>query len=219
LVLLSVAQSNPLTTALDRLIDVAIGGAISVVAYVLWPTSPRAGVSQAFGQLFAALRDYLDLVAAGVAGASPDPEQAKARSREVRLAWARAEEAVGRSVEEPSSTRVDPDEGRGLLTVAMRVLRALHALRIDAESGNATSSSPELGALVAGCREALDALAGHFASGTDAQWEELRPLYRAARRRLDADGAADSIAVHFDEVVNALNTAAHLIAAAAEPQP
>lgn len=212
LVLLSVAQSNPVSTALDRLIDVALGGALAVVAYLVWPTSPRAGVSEAMADLFGALREYLDAVAAAVAGDRVDPSRAVERSRAARRAWAHAEDAVGRSVEEPSSTRVNPDEGRNLLTASMRVLRATHALRIDAERGATAPASEELSDLVGRCDHALDTLAQHFAEGATPRWEGLRPAYRAAAERLGRDGSPATIALHFDELVNALNTAEHVIA-------
>jgi uncharacterized membrane protein YccC len=214
LVLLSVSQSNPISTALDRLADVAIGGVLSLLVYLVWPTSPNAGVSEALASLFGALGGYLDAAAPALGGAEVDARRLAEASRGARVAWARAEAAVGRSVEEPSSTRVDPAEGRGLLAVAMRVLRAIHALRIDAERGATTSPTRELAGVLDGCREALGVLHGHFTDGRAARWQGLRPAYRVAEERLARDGAPASIAVHLDELVNALNTAEHLIAEA-----
>jgi len=211
LVLLSLAQSNPISTALDRLIDVGVGGAISVLAYVVWPTSPRAGVTDAFARLFFALDTYLDAVTPAVLGVAPNPAAAIDASRSARTSWAAAEAAVGRSVEEPSSTRVNPAQGRSLLAVSMRILRATHALRIGAERGATTAPSSELSALVEACHETLDTLARHFADTAARRWQDLRPFYRSAEQRLATDGANPSIAVHFDELVNALNTAAHLV--------
>ncbi|MDE3065515.1 MAG: FUSC family protein [Acidobacteriota bacterium] len=213
LVLVSVGQSNPVTTALDRLADVAIGGAISLAVYLIWPTSPHAGVSDAFDSLFSSLGGYLDAVAPLVQGAPPDQAALVEWSRRGRTAWARAEAAVGRSVEEPTSTRVDPTLGRGLLAVSMRVLRAIHALRIEAERG-ATASSGHLAATLAGSRGALEVLARHFRDGFPARWEGLRPAYRSTEDELSSLGAPPTIAVHLDELVNALNTAEHLIAEA-----
>ncbi len=66
--------------------------------------------------------------------------------------------------------------------------------------------------MVEGCDHALDTLALHFAEGADPRWEGLRPAYRAAAERLGRDGAPATIALHFDELVNALNTAEHVIA-------
>ena len=211
LVLLSVAQSNPISTALDRLIDVAVGGAISLLAYIVWPTSPRAGVTDAFAQLFRALSAYFSAVVPSVQGWVLSPQAAVAESRAAREAWGHAEAAVGRSVEEPSSTRINPHQGRALLAVSMRILRAIHALRIGAEQGARAPVSPELSSLISESRACLDALADYFADPTARRWEDLRPLYREAERRLLADGAALSVATHFDELVNALNTAAHLV--------
>ncbi|MGH9019545.1 MAG: FUSC family protein [Acidimicrobiales bacterium] len=204
LVLLSVSQVNPISTALDRLVDVAIGGALAVVTYLLWPTPAGAGVHDAIDDLYARLADYLDVVTTSepVRSAVDVAE----RSRAARVAFGHAEEAVGRGMEEPSATRVDAESGRGLLAAAMRVLRATHALRGDVEHGVELSATPELATLTNAIAARLRSLETAAASGVD-----LRALQSVAR---DATALPDDVSGHLDELVNATNTAAHLRAAA-----
>ncbi len=211
LILLSTSLSDTPITAVDRLIDSTLGAAIAVVAYLIWPTSPRAGVVEAQSKLFAALREYLVLVLATVEDKPVDRSRVSAASRATRLAWANAETAVGRSIQEPASTRIDPSEGRGLLAVALRIVRAIHALRIEAERGATVPAFCELDELSTGFLEALDALVDLLATRQPGPALELRHLYRATEHRLVELGAPPSIGRHLDELVNAIDTAMHLI--------
>ena len=210
LILLSTSITDTIGTALDRLIDISLGGAIAVVAYLIWPTSPRAGVREAQAALFLALRDYLEQVVKLVDDRDPNPDVIAQSSRTVRLAWAKSEAAVGRSVEEPAATRVDPSEGRGLLAAALRILRAIHALRIEAERGATISTLASVNSLSSSCVDSLERLGKWFSDQPFGPVNELRPLFLDAEQALSANNAPPSISLHFDELVNALNTATHL---------
>ena len=218
LVLLNTSTSDALGTAGDRLIDISLGGAIAVITYVVWPTSPRAGVAAAQSELFRSLRAYLAAVLDLVESRTVDPALIATSSRRVRVAWATAEAAVGRSVEEPAATRIDPSEGRSLLATTMRILRSIHALRIEAERGATVLESVELESLKRACLASLDRLGDWFASSTPGSTDPLRPLYRSAEQALARSGAPESIASHLDELVNAINTATHL-SGMAEAEP
>lgn len=140
-----------------------------------------------------------------------EPARVSAASRVARLAWAKAETAVGRSIQEPAFTRIDPSEGRGLLAVALRIVRALHALRIEAKRGATLPAFGELDALGTGYLVALDAVADLLATRPASPAPELRPLYRATEARLLELSAPSSIGAHLDELVNSINTALHLV--------
>ena len=210
LILLSTSTTDAIGTAVDRLIDISLGGAMAFITYLVWPTSPRAGVSEAQSGLFLALHDYLAVVVDLVETKSVAPADVAQCSRRVRMAWAKAEAAVGRSVEEPAATRIDPSEGRSLLATTMRILRAIHAMRIDAERGATTAAFDELDELARGCLNSLEELSDWFAAQSHAPVGPLRPLYRSAEKGLVEAGASVSIATHLDELVNAINTATQL---------
>ena len=223
LILLNTSLHAPVRTALDRFIETSLGGVIALGTYLLWPTSARAGVTQALSDLFAALSSYVDAVLGLVVQQPIDASATLALSRTTRLAWGEAESAVGRSVEEPRSTRIDPVEGRGLLSATMRILRVSHALRTEAERGVTAAPSPEFDALALACRTRLRELSESFHVAQHPEWPGLRPTYESAARALALSGSPDSIALHLDELVNAINTAAHLAtsfvpSAAANPQ-
>jgi hypothetical protein len=108
-------------------------------------------------------------------------------------------------------TRIDPSERRSLLAVALRILRAIHALRIEAERGATLPAFGEFDALGTGYRVALDALADLMATRAASPAPELRRLYRATEARLLELSAPSSIGAHLDELVNSINTALHLV--------
>ena len=210
LTLLSTSLRDPMSTALDRLLDVALGGLIAVISYLAWPTPSRAGVAEAQRDLFGTLDDYLSLTMAVVSSQPVDPAALTESSRLARVAWARAEAAVGRSIEEPNATRIDPTQGRGLLAVALRILRATHALRIEAERGARVGPDEVMLALAREYRVALARLRAQLDNATPGPPSDLRRRYGDAKRLLDANGVAPTIASHLDELVNAINTGAHL---------
>ena len=210
LTLLSTSLRDPASTALDRLLDVALGGLIAVVSYLAWPTPSRAGVAEAQRDLVVALDDYLALAMAEVTSRPVDAATMMASSRRARVAWARAEAAVGRSIEEPTATRIDPTQGRGLLAVALRVLRASHALRIEAERGARVGPDESMLALATEFRVAMARLAAQLDYADPGPPSDLRRRFAEAKRYLDANGVAPTIASHLDELVNAINTGAHL---------
>ncbi len=211
LVLLSTSLQDPVTTALDRLVEISLGAVIATAAYLIWPTPPRAGVVEAEGALYASLARYWGAVAPLLVGDTSDRAAVIDASRAARVAWGQAEAAVGRSVVEPRSTRLAPAEGQGLLAAALRVLRATHALRIDAERGATTVMSSDLAHLMSAIGASLQRLSDLLTSDEASAGIDLRTLFVAAEAALVAAEAPASIAVHLDEMVNATNTARHLV--------
>lgn len=202
--LLTTGSADALSTALDRLLDVSLGALLAMAAYLLWPTPARAGMVKAQSDLYRALAAYLDAVGPALRGRAPGGDLATL-SRTARVAWARAEAAVGRALDEPSSTRLDPSEGRQLLALAMRVLRATHATRLEVERGGPVALSgldQQVGALAGALREVAISLD----EGRAARPAALRDGLRALEGPLEAQGR-EGLAAHLDELVNATNTA------------
>lgn len=209
LVLLSTSLSDSVTTAVDRLIDVAIGGAMAIGAYLIWPTSASGHVAETQSRLFSAQRDYLAAVLRLLKGSDVDATVLSNLARTARQAWAAAEDAVGASTFEPAPTKVDPAIGRALLASGIRIVRAIHSLRIGAELGSTVAGSTELDDLGDGLLSALDLLAQRFDSEERGAMPELRRLYLRAQSVLVTTGAPEAVPADFDELVNAIDTAAH----------
>ncbi|MFZ1062492.1 MAG: FUSC family protein [Acidimicrobiales bacterium] len=210
LILMSVSATDTLSTALDRLLDFSLGSVIALIAYLVWPTSLRTSVNDALANLFHALERYLEAVLALATGTPIEPDKVIARSRAVRVSWIRAESAVGRAVAEPGFVRSGPSDGRGQLATTMRILRTLHAIRVEAERGATVDSSRELEALRDGCTDALRALYDTDAVKNTGTSTNLRSLYRTTVSSWPVTRATETLAIHLDELVNAIDTAAQL---------
>jgi uncharacterized membrane protein YccC len=216
LILLSTSLNDSVGTAVDRFIDVLLGAVIAVVAYLVWPTSPKAGVEEAESGLFTSLRDYLAAVIDVVEAKPVDSNRVLACSKATRLAWANTEATVDRSIQEPAATRLDPSKGRSLLAAAQRIVRATQALWIDGERGATVQPFAELDDLTLGLLAGLDSLTNAFSGKPVGPMSQLRTLYRAAEQPLVDQGAPPSIGLHLDELVNAIDTAS-VLTGLAEP--
>jgi uncharacterized membrane protein YccC len=209
LIMLSVSTTNSVGTALDRLLDVVLGAVISAATYLAWPSSPAQDVRDAESALFSALARYVDEVLKFSFGDEVDSKVVAGRSRTAHFRYATAEGAVGRSLEEPSTTRSDPQVERGLLSSGLRILRATHALRFEAERDATTTTTPALEDLRRALVAALDNLGKEEPAPVVTS---PRRAFRTASADLSLHDAPASIALNLDELVNAINTASHLIA-------
>jgi hypothetical protein len=160
--------------------------------------------------LYHALERYLVAVFDVVESKQFDPERVIIRSRATRLAWMRAESAIGRAVAEPTFARADPVDGRSQLATTMRILRALHAIRIEAERGLTIEPSRELDDLIEGLASALRTLYDNNDEEVRSSRTGLRSLYRVAVNSLKDPRASEPLVIHLDELVNAINTATEL---------
>jgi hypothetical protein len=115
---------------------------------------------------------------------------------------------VGRAVEEPATFGFNASMARGQLVATMRILRSLHALRVEGESGVRVERNDQLKDLETACHETLTVLAG--APATREEIPDLRALFVQVERTLRDQAAPLSVPVHLDELVNAINTAYHM---------
>jgi len=217
LMLASVGQVDTLGIAGDRLLDTVIGGSAALVAYLLWPTWSHAEARHLLARLAECQRAYAGAVlgqladegARGSDVGRTDPPPLRDLARNCRLAYTDAQAAVGRSLAEPPSKRIDPDLGSGILAALRRVTRAVHGLRTEPPGdtplpGVAEFSSAVEDALgrVSTALEARRAVAG---------LPPLRELYH----RIEEAGAATperaGVVIQLDELVNAVDTAGELL--------
>lgn len=211
LIMLSVSTTNSVGTALDRLIDVVLGAIISAATYLVWPSSPAHDVHQSEASMFSALARYVDEVLKYCLTLDNDAKAISASSRVAHFRFATAEAAVARLLEEPAATRGDPRVERGLLSSGLRILRATHALRFEADRGATTLATPALEELRHTLVTAMENLGE---TQPVALTTSPRAAFRGANADLSAHSAPASISSNLDEIVNAINTAAHLIVSA-----
>jgi len=220
LLLASVGQADTLGIAVDRLLDTIIGGTAALVAYVLWPTWSRSQARQLLARLASCQQDYAAAVLARFTvgtGAEAEPATSdrtppglRDLARSTRLAYTDAQAAVARSLAEPPSKRIGADLGPGLLAALRRVTRAVHGLRTEPPGDGPVPGAAELASAldtallqITGALESERAIVG---------LPPLRTLHHRVEDACAATPERAGVVIHLDELVNAVDTAAELLA-------
>jgi uncharacterized membrane protein YccC len=206
--LLHAVSPDSVQTALDRGIDTAIGGAIGLIAYALWPTWSVLSAGPLLATLVDAQRTYLDAVLTGLSTGRRLPEtQLRTLAREARVAFMDAEGAIGLARSEPHRGDTDLETAVTTLAALRRVVRGVHVLRLDA----LTMLDPRpLAALVpmqAGLGDALSSLAAALRDDEQRSFPALRTLNRELART-QPQLLSQALWAALDELVDATDTAA-----------
>ncbi|GHO46789.1 hypothetical protein KSX_49520 [Ktedonospora formicarum] len=127
--LLTLVIPNPLLTAVDRMVDTLIGGALALLIYALWPTWEQVHVSHNIAERMRTLRDFgAAILQAYVNPGSYDEFALYTLLLKTRLALSNAEASVTRSLQEPAQHQFDADLGQGLLESSRAIMRSLLAI-------------------------------------------------------------------------------------------
>jgi uncharacterized membrane protein YccC len=133
---------NPVIAA--RGLNTALGGALALAAYWLWPTWEQTKAGPVLADLIAAYRNYFHAVAGVYAGnAEPDADLDAVRSL-ARVARANAEAFLGRIVSEPG---ISPDRANLLNTILVSshgFVRSAMALESDLNHPREHSGAADL---------------------------------------------------------------------------
>lgn len=199
---------DEMVAVVDRVIDTAIGGALAVLAYVVWPTWERRQVPENVAALLEADRGYAAAVLAAVVDpASGSERDVRTARRAARLARTNAEASIDRFLSEPGRGAADADRALGLLAASRRYAGAVLALESRFDDRR-RAGEPAAAAFAAQADAALAAIASAERSGTPP--DTLPPL-RATQATLAAGrGAEDLLVQASDRMVDALNAMGHL---------
>jgi uncharacterized membrane protein YccC len=194
--------------ALDRGIDTAIGGAIGLLAYALWPTWSGQSLGRLLAAVVGAQRRYLNAVIAALReGRLLSDDELRPLARSARIAYGDAEGAVTLARSEPVRG-ADPETAAAIRGGLRRLVFAVHSLRIEAAAGPPAVPLPALAPLADGFDEALERTAAQLVEGhLDRPLPKLRPLYREALASV-ADDVTAAIGRPLDELVDAIDTVA-----------
>jgi uncharacterized membrane protein YccC len=206
--LLHAVAPGTVQTALDRGIDTAIGGAIGLIAYALWPTWSSLSAGPLMATLVDTQHEYLDAVLAGLISGRRLPEtQLRTLARRARFAFSDVDAAVGLARSEPQRGEAEPEAAAATLSALRRVVWAVHVVRLDAATAGTEQPLPELAELTAGLDEALTVLAAELRDADHGSFPGLRRLHRElAREHPQLLGQALWAAL--DELIDATDTAA-----------
>jgi uncharacterized membrane protein YccC len=204
-------------TAPDRLIGTGLGTGLALLAYVLWPTWERTGVSEKFARLFQAQCRFAALML-NAYSRPPGEELARARAAKLTARRARgdAENAADRLNDEPERPPMTHALAQALVSCGHR--GAMAALAVEAavrqrqtdlsstEQPGPDAIQPRLDQLAEAVRQAGTQLAEALhRMGPPGRLPPLRELQSAIRA-----GNGDSLALYAatDGLVDALNTTA-----------
>lgn len=237
--LLSVVEPGPMTTIVDRAVDTLVGGVLAMVGYVLWPTWERSRVPDRLADLVSAGRTYAGLVLSSYAEpAAYDGRAVADAAAAERLARSNAEASVERSLGEPRRPG-EADLFRGLLASARRLVIGVHVLAAHLQDTPHPSAFPAVRPLAADLDAALAALADAIRTGAAVPpLPPLRERHRDLASTLPDEGApvearpgsggtltrtpvgapvalpvAPLVAAETDDMVDSVNTMAHLLSA------
>ncbi|MGA9859640.1 MAG: FUSC family protein, partial [Solirubrobacteraceae bacterium] len=213
--LINVISHDTLATASARLLDTLVGGALGLLAYVIWPTWAHGSAWQALADVAATERDYVDGVLDCVQqGRRPGDAEMRALARRTRLARTNAESTVGLSLSEPTTRQIDADQSQGALGAMRRLIQAAHVIRLDAQDDRAERRPfPELEALRADLRELLTRVEAELRdrpheAGDEAPLPDLRAAYVGFAHKSGTDAEAQALLAELDEIVDAANSLA-----------
>ena len=202
LLMLSTATHDSLSTAGDRFVDVALGAAIAASTYLLWPSSQHSDVRDAEVALRTTIATYVDAVFDTVLGIAPAVNVAAA-SRAAHFAYSRAEVSIGRSLDEPSATRLDPSHARSVLVTSLRLLRALHSLRLGERPAALATTHEDVSSF-------RDCLLRALAPTPPSDRHAVRRAFVAIEQAWPTDPTIDPFVLTLDEIANTVDTLASL---------
>jgi uncharacterized membrane protein YccC len=209
--LLNAISPDTLATASARLLDTLVGGTIGLVAYALWPTWARSTARQSLADLVQADRAYLAGVLSAIAeGRRADEQKMRRLARRARLVRTNAESAVGRSLSEPATRRIDARQAQAALGGLRRLISAAHVLRLDAQEDRQHPPHPGLTPLAADLDRQLAAIEQSLAAGAPPvpgsfSLPDLRSEHDEFSEHVPDDEETAGLLAELDEIVDAAN--------------
>ncbi|SDJ23479.1 Uncharacterized membrane protein YccC [Frankineae bacterium MT45] len=176
--LLSIAGIPAHTTVVDRAVATVIGGAIALLASLLFPTWERSQVADRLTELMGAYRDYLQTMVDPRATAA---QRSSVRSRS-RLARSNAEASLDRARSEPVNSQGILEVGGAVLANSHRLVHALTAIDATRRARDAYRDVPQFRDLVTAVLQQLHLLQGAL------QGEEIKE--KSTLRRFQVELAA-----------------------------
>jgi uncharacterized membrane protein YccC len=211
--LLNTLTPDTLSIATYRLIDTLIGGTFGLLVFAAWPTWARRPAQESLAALTLDARRYLRLVLGALVDGEPLPESVRSVARTTRLARTRAEADVSRSLGEPVAHRIDARVATAALSDMLRLVQAVHGLRLEAHDDRDRPAFSRLTPLARALDVQLGAISRALMSDDlqlSSEHVDLRALYTQFAD--SADDAEHELLIALDELVDVVNAIDELIA-------
>jgi uncharacterized membrane protein YccC len=214
----------PQQVIVARGVNTAAGGAIALIAYLLWPAWERTRVSELIAKLLDAYREYFHAVAdAYFNPESIDTRELDRARLESRRSRSNLEASIERLNAEPGTTLEQIRQLRALLASTHRFAHAtmaLDAARLQLPAAPARQAFQVFAQQVETTLALLTATLRGTRDGST-EWPDLREAYLTLAQT--GDPAKQRYALtnaEADRITNSLNTLReHVLARSSEPQP
>jgi uncharacterized membrane protein YccC len=158
--LVEFAGGSAIGAVQERIVDTAIGGAIALGAFALWPTREEPALRESLTALIGAHVRWLDAIVAGLADpAAYDPAVMQRERLATRVTRANAEAALQRAAAEPARRRPDIGRAAALLETLSRVDDSALVLAETAHDDHIDRADPAVAAWGAALHATLERLA------------------------------------------------------------
>jgi hypothetical protein len=175
----------------SRLLDTAIGGAIALGAFAIWPTREAPRLKESLATLVDTHHRWLDAILGALGRADPyEPRRLRSLRLQARGARREAEAALARALAEPVRRRPDPSLPRAVLAAFDRICESTLVMTAALHGGARLDGAARPGPYARELDDCLSALAAALRSGT---WKPLHPPRVATPELPPAsdDGAGD----------------------------
>jgi uncharacterized membrane protein YccC len=217
--LVATAQQSAVSTVENRVFDTLIGGALAIIAYLVWPTWEAKTLQAATADRFEAVRLFLQAVLeVYLEPQAYDRAALAALAADTRRAQSAVAASLQRARGEPARIRPDLDSYTSVLAAARRIVAGAHALAAHLADAKAQVAVPPAAVIVGELDQAMAELARSVREARPPG--ELPPL-RQSQLRLAArfaecltpeDRRGAILAALLDPLVDSIDTAAGLLA-------
>jgi uncharacterized membrane protein YccC len=220
------------STAVARLVGTGVGAVLAIVAYLVWPTWEGTSAAEKFARLFLAQGSYASALLRAYTRPAGDAASIRQLRVEARRARLNAEASADRLAGEPDHPPMTARTALALESAGHRVAQACLTLGAVVSAHHAAQTSgagldrrfqPGLDRFAGGVSSAVSKIAASLqAAGQDGPQQPaglppLRELQQAIWPDPPDGGSADSsvygLLTATDNLVDAVNTAAHALSA------
>jgi len=208
--LIAMVGVSPKEVIAARGLNTAIGGAIALAAYWLWPTWERTRVQDAMAQMLDAYRDYFHVIRESYIQPEASYEDALDRARlAARRARSNLEASFDRLRAEPGATAPATAALTGMMASSHRLIHAIMALEAGLHGSHPVPAREAFRRFASDVELTLHSLAGALRGSplVRANLPDLREDHHALSH--SGDPAIERYAlvnVETDRVTNSLNT-------------
>lgn len=208
--LIAMVSTAPQEVMAARGLNTAIGGAIALAAYWLWPTRERARVPDALAQMLDAYRAYFHVIRDSYIQPAASLDEPLDRARlDARRARSNLEASIDRLRSEPGATSETLAALAGILASSHRLIHAIMALEAGLRGSRPVPARQTFRQFANDVELTLHSLAGALRGSplTPAELPDLREDHHALAH--SGDPATERYAlvnVETDRVTNSMNT-------------